>query len=375
LRNLIPAALAAVTACSVCLAAADGSSFTGVWNFNPQESDVRDLPDPPAATLRLELTGGILRVTAGNETAAVSYATDRTETKSSRAGRRMSTIAKWEGVALLLNTLVSGADHYTQMDRWTVTRNGARLTIRRQIVRRASEVESTLVYDRLMEEKPALAATAVETLSVRPAAPPPKPRRFSVSSGTKIPLRMVNSLSTKQAAEGDRLYLETIFPIVSEGHVVVPPGSYVAGSVTRAKRPGRIKGKGELFIRFDSLTLPNGVTRDFRARPGAVDGELAGEFERDEGKIKSEGNKGGDARSVGEATAAGASVGGIAGSVAGRGGMGVGVGAAAGAAAGLAGVLLSRGPDAVLPRGSTLDMVLDRDLHYTEEEIDFSKVR
>jgi type IV secretion system protein VirB10 len=136
-----------------------------------------------------------------------------------------------------------------------------------------------------------------------------------------------------------------------------------------------VKGKGELFIRFDSLTLPNGVTRDFRARPGSVDGELQGDFERDEGKIKSEGNKGGDARTVGETTAAGASVGAIAGSVAGRGGMGVGVGAAAGAAAGLAGVLLSRGPDAVLPRGTTLEMVLDRDLRYTDNDLNFARNR
>jgi type IV secretion system protein VirB10 len=49
----------------------------------------------------------------------------------------------------------------------------------------------------------------------------------------------------------------------------------------------------------------------------------------------------------------------------------VGVGAAAGAAAGLAGVLLSRGPEAMLTKGTQLDMVLDRDLTFTPSELNF----
>jgi len=51
--------------------------------------------------------------------------------------------------------------------------------------------------------------------------------------------------------------------------------------------------------------------------------------------------------------------------------MGAGIGAAAGAAAGLMGVLLTRGPDAVLARGSTLEMVLDRPVSFDENELNF----
>jgi type IV secretion system protein VirB10 len=168
------------------------------------------------------------------------------------------------------------------------------------------------------------------------------------------------------------VYLETVFPILASGKIVIPPGSYVVGTVTEVKRPGRVKGRGELFLRFDSLTLPNGVTRDFRARVGALDGRSSEELDRSEGKIKSEGNKAGDARAVGEATAAGTSVGVIAGSAAGHAAMGAGIGAAAGATAGLLGVLLSRGPDAVLARGSTVEMILDRPLSFDAAEVDFS---
>ena len=40
--------------------------------------------------------------------------------------------------------------------------------------------------------------------------------------------------------------------------------------------------------------------------------------------------------------------------------------------AGLLGVLLSRGPDAVLARGSTVEMILDRQLSFDAAEVDFS---
>lgn len=198
---------------------------------------------------------------------------------------------------------------------------------------------------------------------------------YVLEPGTRVPLSMINSVSTKNTAVGDRIYLETVFPVMANGRIVIPPGSYVAGTVTSIKRPGKVKGRGELYVRFDSLTLPNGVTRDFRARIGSLDGRASEELDREEGKIESEGNKAGDARTVGEATAAGASAGTIAGAIGGNAGMGAGIGAAAGATAGLIGVLLSRGPDAVLAKGTTLEMVLDRQLIYTAEELEFGPIQ
>ncbi len=198
---------------------------------------------------------------------------------------------------------------------------------------------------------------------------------YWIEPGTKIPLTMINSISTKHSAEGDRVYLETAFPIMVKGRIVIPPGSYVAGTVTEVKRPGRVKGRGELFLRFDSLTLPNGVTRDFRARLGTGDAGAREDFDRAEGKIKSEGNKGGDARTIAETTTEGASIGIVAGAAAGHLAMGSGIGAAAGAAAGVMQVLLTRGPDAVLAKGSTIEMILDRQLHFEDSELSFGPLQ
>src|SRR3954452_24027433 len=137
----------------------------------------------------------------------------------------------------------------------------------------------------------------------------PKPGSVAIESGTKVPLTLLNTLSSKQTAEGDRIYLETLYPVLANGRIVIPAGGYVSGTVTQIKRPGRIKGKGELYLRFDSLTLPNGVTRDFRARIGGMEGGSNNELDREEAKVKGGGSKGDDARAVGQAAQMGTMVG------------------------------------------------------------------
>ncbi|MGA2136477.1 MAG: hypothetical protein ABSH50_29655 [Bryobacteraceae bacterium] len=197
------------------------------------------------------------------------------------------------------------------------------------------------------------------------------PADYIVPPGTRIPLGLINTVTTKNAAEGDRVYLETVFPIMANGRIVIPPGSYVTGTVTEVKRPGRVKGRGELFLRFDSLTLPNGVVRDFRARLGAIDGRGGEEFNKTEGKVVSESGKAGDAETVATLAGEGATVGLIAGAAEKHYALGGGIGAAAGATAGLMVVLLTRGPDAVLAKGSTIEMVTDRPLQFQKTEIAF----
>ena len=68
-------------------------------------------------------------------------------------------------------------------------------------------------------------------------------------------------------------------------------------------------------------------------------------------------------------TAAGAGIGAIA-----AGAKGAGIGAGIGGLAGLGAVLLTRGPDARLPRGSALDIVLEADLSLDSGQIQFTNV-
>jgi hypothetical protein len=70
-----------------------------------------------------------------------------------------------------------------------------------------------------------------------------------------------------------------------------------------------------------------------------------------------------------KSTGIGAGVGGIASGSAG----GAGIGAIAGAGVGLAMVMLTRGPELELPRGTTVDVALDRAVYLDASRINFTE--
>jgi hypothetical protein len=191
--------------------------------------------------------------------------------------------------------------------------------------------------------------------------------KIQVPSGTHIPLVLHNSISTRSARPGDPVYFETLFPIMIDGKVVIPAGSYVSGEVTESKRPGRVKGRGELMIKLTTLILPNAYMVNLNAVPGNA-GTGGNETTDSEGRIIGDSEKGHDIGTIAKTTAAGAGIGGVAT----QSGRGVGIGAAAGAAAGLAAVLLTRGPDAEMPRGSTVEAVIDRSIYLDADKVQFT---
>jgi hypothetical protein len=190
---------------------------------------------------------------------------------------------------------------------------------------------------------------------------------ITVPAGTRIGVTLENGISTYSAKPGDSVYFRTSFPITSNNKVVVPVGSYLRGEVTESKRPGHVKGKGQLRIRLNTLILPNGYTVDLNAEPHSTDS--AKTKTDSEGKITGPGGKGKDAETVATTTVTGAGIGAIA-----DGAKGAGIGAGIGGVAGLAAVLLSRGPEAQLPRGSSMDLVLERDLQLEAEQVHYTNV-
>ena len=188
-----------------------------------------------------------------------------------------------------------------------------------------------------------------------------------VPSGTSLPLVLHNGISTHSAKVGDPVYFETLFPIMIDGRVAIPAGSYVSGEVTESKRPGRVKGRGELMIKLNTLILTNGYMVSLNAVPRSA-GTGGRETVDNEGKVIGDSNKAGDVGTVAKTTAAGAGIGGLAT----QGAKGVGIGAGVGAAAGLMAVLLTRGPDAELPRGTTVDVTLNRPILLDAEKDQFT---
>lgn len=191
--------------------------------------------------------------------------------------------------------------------------------------------------------------------------------RYVVPSGTRLPLILHNAVTTRNAKAGDPVYLETLFPIVIDNRILIPAGSYVQGEIQEAKRPGKVKGTGEIRMRLNSMILPNGYVVDFNAIPTNA-GTGGNEATDSEGKIHGDTDKGTDVGTIAKTTGIGAGVGGIATQSA----KGAGIGAGVGAAAGLAAVLLTRGPELELPRGTTVDVVLDRTVYLDASRVNFT---
>jgi hypothetical protein len=203
---------------------------------------------------------------------------------------------------------------------------------------------------------------------VAPTSPPPRTpgKKLTVPSGTRLAVVLENGISTRSAKAGDSLYFHTVFPVTQNNHTVIPVGSYLRGSLMESKRPGRIKGRGEFRLRLESLIFPNGYTVDLLAAPRSAD--TGGKETTDsEGKVTGSSGKGKDVGTVATTTATGAGIGAIAG-----GSKGAGIGAGIGGLVGLGAILFTRGPEAELPRGSTLDIEIERDLTLDSSYLQFA---
>ena len=200
-------------------------------------------------------------------------------------------------------------------------------------------------------------------------APPtsPSPQATSapqlvIPAGTEVPVALRHAISTKSAREGDPVYAQTTFPIVLHDRVLVPAGTYVQGRITRTQRAGRVKGRAEVLIHFTTLIYPSGYTV---LLPGAVENVPGAEktsIKDPEGTIQQDrqtGEKVGKAAERGvEAGAGGAVIGGLSSSSS----TGAGIGAGIGGIAGIATALLTRGADVRLEAGTTVQMVIQRDV-------------
>ncbi len=178
-----------------------------------------------------------------------------------------------------------------------------------------------------------------------------------IPQGSHVALKMVNSVTTRTAKEGDYVYMTTATPIAADNQIVVPVGSYVQGIVSKSVRSGRISGKAELGIRIDTLTLTDGRVVRITPKLASVDsGETSQKVKGPEGQIQQGSDVGHDAKTVAETSGTGAIVGGLVD----RSWTGAGIGAGVGGGIGLVTVVLTRGKEVELRPGATVDVVFDR---------------
>src|SRR5215472_323878 len=186
-----------------------------------------------------------------------------------------------------------------------------------------------------------------------------------IPAGTKVALSLKQAISTKTAKEGDAVYAITSFPVALDNRILIPTGTYVQGKIVHIQRGGRMKGRAELMIHFTSLIYPSGYTVML---PGALENVPGAEHATtngSEGTIRQDSDTGKKVETVAKTAGTGAAIGGVSTGTWKGAGIGGGIGAGVGAAIGM----LSRGADVRLEPGTSVEMVIQRDVPLDERRL------
>jgi hypothetical protein len=164
---------------------------------------------------------------------------------------------------------------------------------------------------------------------------------FVVPGNTRITAVLRNAIDTKVIQNGDRFQLEVTSPSQYRGAII-------EGRIANADQSGRVSGRANLSMEFDTIRLNNGQTYRFA---GFIDSIR--DANGDNVQVNSEGTVRDSNQTTRTVTRAGigAALGAIIGAVAG-GGQGAAIGAAVGAGAGAGTVILQGRDNIELGQGS-----------------------
>lgn len=180
-----------------------------------------------------------------------------------------------------------------------------------------------------------LAPATTAPIDARESAAVRLDREITIPAGTVLRLRVTRGFGSDISRVEDPVSATLAQAIMIGGRTVLPAGSRASGYVSEATRPGKVKGRGRVAVRFTRITPAseadsyNMQTRSWVAVAPAT-------------KTK-------DALTIGIPAAGGAAIGALV-----DGKKGAGIGAAVGGGAGTAAVLTTRGKDVRIGRGATL---------------------
>jgi hypothetical protein len=188
----------------------------------------------------------------------------------------------------------------------------------------------------------ALAAPAPASTSQAPAVPatpppPPPPQKVTIPSGTTLAVRLVDSIDSETAQQGQTFHATLNSPLAVEGDVVIPTGYDVEGHVVAVQSAGKFAGKSLLTLQLDRISAGGkyyNIQTDQYKREGSSRGKNTAE-------------------KVGAGAVIGAVIGGLAG-----GGKGAGIGDAAGGGIGGGVQAATKGQQIKLPSETVLNFTL-----------------
>ena len=167
-------------------------------------------------------------------------------------------------------------------------------------------------------------------------------RHVTIPAGTVLRLRMTRGFGSDISRVEDPVTATLARAIVVDGRTVLPAGSNASGYVSEATRPGKVKGRGRVAVRFTRIDPEGPESYAIRTRPWVAIAPAT--------KKK-------DALTIGIPAAGGAAIGALI-----DGKKGAGIGTAIGGGAGTAAVLTTRGKEVRVGRGATLSIRLSEPL-------------
>ena len=208
-----------------------------------------------------------------------------------------------------------------------------------RFITRASLVTGAILIGSVAVDTAAPATPA--PVSVRRAA-----RQVTIPAGTVLHLRVNRGFGSDISRAEDSVPATLERPIVIGGRTVLRSGSLASGYVVQATRPGKVKGRGRVAVRFTRIT-PAGANAGYNMQTRSWAAVAPATKKK-------------DALTIGLPAAGGAVVGGLV-----KGKKGAGIGALVGGGAGTAAVLSTRGKDVSIGRGATLRVPLTAPLTIT----------
>jgi hypothetical protein len=165
-----------------------------------------------------------------------------------------------------------------------------------------------------------------------------------VPNDLKMMLRLTSTINTKTNQRGDRFTATVVEPQEFAG-------ATVTGHIAQLKRSGRVTGKTELSLAFDSITMRDGRTGDLRAEVTDLVASESVKSVDEEGNIETASRTKDTAIRSGGGAALGAIIGAIAG-----GGKGAAIGALIGAGVGAGSVFVQGDKDLILEPGTEMEI-------------------
>jgi hypothetical protein len=333
--------------------------LTGTYRLNPgQSDDVRSIVDRATSTatvnirdrqrdnlerrlsspdmLAIEKRGTQVTI-ASSTSPQITFSVDgvaRTETTGNGRSIRVTANTNYDGITLSYEGDRAN-DYYVNFNQLS---NGQLRVVRRLYLENRNEtVTVASVYDKVNERADFLMVNNNQNAGNNTNSI----NDFVIANNTRVTAVLRTPVSTKVSQNGDRFQMEVTSPSQYNGAII-------EGRVAKTERSGRVSGRANISLEFDTIRLRNGQTYRFA---GIVDSVKSASGENvtvnNEGTVRDNNQTTKTVTRAGIGAALGALIGAIAG-----GGQGAVIGAGVGAGAGAGTVILQGRDDVELGDGT-----------------------